>query len=326
MAEDVLQHDDRVVDEHPHAQREAAQGHHVQADVEQIAEGKRRQDGDRDRQSHRHGIAGIPKKEEEHQEGEDSSHDQRLHDVDDRLSNELRLTRRDLEAQRRELRPQLVEHHLDTFGHPDGVGARFLEDLQSHRRHAVIPSRRLPLRESVTNLGHLRQPHRCSSSGPRHDDVSKLIHFRELAQGAETVTESAAPHASSRRLVVGPVEGLRHLDDGHPVQGQQGRVQKHLDLPLESAADRGESDTVLLLETPGEDVLAQLQQLRRTRPRYREREDRVAARIRAKDDGPVHAARKQVSEIVEPFPHVQRGELHIRAPVELERHEGSPFT
>jgi hypothetical protein len=38
VPEDVLQHDDRVVDEHSHTQGETTQGHHVQADVEQITE------------------------------------------------------------------------------------------------------------------------------------------------------------------------------------------------------------------------------------------------------------------------------------------------
>ena len=54
----------------PHAQRQTTERHHVEADVEQVAQRKRRQHRDRNRQAHRHRIAGIAQEEEQYQDHE----------------------------------------------------------------------------------------------------------------------------------------------------------------------------------------------------------------------------------------------------------------
>ena len=169
MPEDVLQHDDRVVDQHPHTQRQAAQAHDVEADAEgeQQTKGQNHADGDRERD--RDGVAGVVQKEEEHQKGERSSQRQRLHDVRDGVADEAGLRIRDAQRHRRVLVAELGQHLIHTFRHLNGVRARLLIYKEAYRLLAVVAGDRLPVGETVLDRRHIPQEdHRASPAATHH--------------------------------------------------------------------------------------------------------------------------------------------------------------
>jgi len=75
-AEDVLQHHDRVVHQHPDAQREPAQRHDVERHAHRIQQRERGDDGDRDRERDHDRVTRVAQEEEQDQEGQDAAGDE----------------------------------------------------------------------------------------------------------------------------------------------------------------------------------------------------------------------------------------------------------
>ena len=86
---DVLDHDDRVVDQQADRQRQAEQGHRVDGEAGDVENRERAEQDDRDgdcRDQHR---APVLQEDEDHQDDEDDRLEQRLRDLVDRQLDEV---------------------------------------------------------------------------------------------------------------------------------------------------------------------------------------------------------------------------------------------
>jgi hypothetical protein len=294
--EDVLQHDDGVVDEHAHAEREPAQAHDVQRHARSVQQRARACHGDRDRQRDGHGVAGVPQEQEEHQERQQPAQQQCLHHVGDGVGDEARLRDGHVHRQRRVLGRELAQHLVHALRHPHRVRAGLLEDQHAHGLAPVQPRERVPLSEPVVDAGHVPdpQPARARAGGgaaPRLQRHSAdLRHRLELAQRAQRVAVAAAQHRSARRAGVGRVQRPGHGIDVDAVALQQPGVHLDADLPLETARDDGLRDAVHLLEATLQHRLRQLPEQPEVRGTGQPQgENRLGGRIGAQHRRPARA-------------------------------------
>ena len=126
MPEDVLEHDDRVIDQHPGAERQSAQAHEVEADAKQVEQAKGQNHADRDGKRDSYRIACIVQEEKEDEEGEGGTKGERLHDIGDGVTDEPRLRIGDRQLDFRVFLAQLSQHLIDALGHLHRIGARLL--------------------------------------------------------------------------------------------------------------------------------------------------------------------------------------------------------
>src|SRR5690606_10760697 len=98
QAENVLEHDDRIVDEHSYGNGQSAQGHQVEGVTAEMKQG----DGDGKRQRDRHrdddDIAPRTQEKGEDQDGEDGTDKGAPGQIVDGLVDELRLVGDDLKG------------------------------------------------------------------------------------------------------------------------------------------------------------------------------------------------------------------------------------
>ena len=198
VSEDVLQDDDRVVDQHAHPERESPQAHDVQGHAESIHEREGADHGNRNRQGNRHRVARVAQEEEEDYESEQATQDQCLDHVADRLVDECGLVGRDLGNEVGILLPEEVEGLLHILRNRHRVGAGLLEDEESNRLGGVVPRNFLPLGKAVHHRRDIPQPHQPErgilitrlaglSLAPAEllladDDVADFLDGLELAQ------------------------------------------------------------------------------------------------------------------------------------------------
>ena len=339
VPEDVLEDDDRVVDQHADAQRQAAQAH----DVERHARGVHQREGpdhrDGDRQGDRHGIARVPEEEEEHQKGQrPSEHEGRDHVVD-RVRDEPGLVGRHVDVDLRILGLELRERPPHQAGDLDRVGSRLLEDQDPDRFAAAVAGQRLALPEAVDDGGHVPEAHEPLGSGlvvplrppghlpglGRHGHVADLCDGPELAQRAERVAVAALEDRASRSADVGLLERAGHVLQLDAVGLEEGRAHLDLNLAVEASHDLGLRHPVELFEPAAEDRLGQL--LRRPEigaAGHGEHHHGIGLRIHPQDPGAGGRAGQLVAQEVELLPRIEHREVHVRAPREPERDEAHP--
>ena len=165
---DRFEHHDRIVDDQAGGEREAAERHHVEAQVELVHEEERGDDRDRQRQRDDERAPAVAQEQEDHQDREQAA-DHRIHlHVADGVADELRLVvdRGQLDV-RRHLLSDFRELLLDGIGRGDGIGVAFLVDRQFHRFAAAEADDRLAFLVTLAHLGDVLQPDRHAAAGCR---------------------------------------------------------------------------------------------------------------------------------------------------------------
>ena len=331
MAEDVLEHHDRVVHQHAHTQGQAAETHDVERDACEIQQSERSDHGDGNRQSDRHGIARIPEEEEEHEERQRPTDEQCLHDTGDGVRYEPRLAHRHVQLDLRILGTQLCQHFVHSLARPHRVGAGFLEQQQSDRIPAVVAGDGLSLFESVAYHGHVAETHdgahrRCVARTPRQRDRCDFIDRLELADRPQGIAIPPAANRTARRACVRSVDGGEDLADLDVIGLQQTRIHLNVNLTLEATYDRRLSNPVDLLQAALEHLLSQILERPQIVPAGdADGDDRLGGRIGAQHDGPVGQLGKLIPNVVQLLPHVEDGEVHVGPPREAQRDEGDPL-
>src|SRR5690606_27819434 len=133
LAEDVLEHDDRVVHDHAHAERNAAEAHLVQRHAREVNEAESRDDRDR----YRHGNDGrggaVAQKGQQYDDGKNAAPDCRVAHVVDRALNEFALIADDAQLQVRAGGVDAVDFLAAAVGHRHSTGAALLAQPHANR-------------------------------------------------------------------------------------------------------------------------------------------------------------------------------------------------
>ncbi len=163
MAVDVLEHDDRVVDDKTDRDRQRHQRQIVEAVAQHIHD---RESAD---ERQRHGDARdycrpqIAQEYEDHHHDESDGEQQRELNVGDRGADRLRAVAQDLDLDRwRDRRLQLRQSGLDAVHGLDDVGARQFENRQQNRLLAVGKGRETGIFRCVDGAADVADPHRSA--------------------------------------------------------------------------------------------------------------------------------------------------------------------
>src|SRR5690606_12983525 len=197
----------------------------------------------------------------------------------------------------------------------------------AHGLGTVVARERLALAETIRYGGDVTQqdtPVGSRTAGGLlcDDDTADLVHRLQLADRAQRVAVAAAPDRAARCARVGALERRLDLCERDAIALHARMIHVHLDLALETAGHGGFRDTIDLFEPAAEDRLGYLLQVPETdRTGHTERHDRFAARVRAQHDRTCRALRQDTAQAVDLFAHVERGEVHVRAPGETQHDE-----
>ncbi len=183
-AEDVLEHHDGVVDEHPDPEGDSSQGHDVQGEPVEIHQDERGDDRYRDGSPDDKRAPDIAQEEQKDDDRENASLDGRIGDVRDRLPDVFRGIHDGCEMQL----GKVPVDPPDLLGHPvrdlDGILSRLFLNAQPDSGLAVHPDDRTDLFPAIVDFGDFSQP---DDRIPIlfHDHVPELFNLVELPRGAD---------------------------------------------------------------------------------------------------------------------------------------------
>ena len=187
---DVLEHDDRVVDDDADRQHHREQRQRVDRIAERVDAGERTD------QRHRHGGERNDRRAPALQEQvDDEEHEQhrlaeRLQDFTDRHLDEARRVVRDRIGETfRETRRQLRDLGLDRLGDVERVRTGRQEDADERRRLAVDAADELVVLRAELDARDVGQPHGGAVGIRADDDLLELLGIREPAARGDRVDE-----------------------------------------------------------------------------------------------------------------------------------------
>src|ERR1019366_5423477 len=170
MTDDILQHDDGVVDDEPDGEDQRHHGDVVEAEVEQVHHRESADDGEGQGHGGDHGGGEIPQEQEDHHDpqGQGGGHGEL--DIVERLANVLGAVAADAEVHAAgHLRLEDGQQALDVVGDFDGVAARLAHDGERDTHGAFLAEfaavdlgEILVVFHAVDDVGYLAQPHRSA--------------------------------------------------------------------------------------------------------------------------------------------------------------------
>ncbi len=327
---DVLQHHDRIVDHHAGGQREPAQRHDVERQVQLVHEEEGRDQRHRQRQRDDERAPAVTEEQQDDEDRQRTADQRVLFDVVQRRLDEGRLVLDRGEAGAgRQTRGKPIEFGAHRLGHADGVGVAFLVDGQLDRLAAIDAHDAFALLVALAHLGNVLETDRHAGVDADHE-VADLVERTELVDRAHEEALAALVDAAARGVDVLVLQPRVDLVDVDAQARQLLLVDQHLDLVLEAAAnlDRRHAShrrQVLLQILVG--IAPQLLELHlagrgagahgQAQP-----QDRIGRRIEAQQQRLVRFQRQL--HAVELVAHFEAGHVHVGAPGELEHDIGLP--
>ncbi len=349
QARDVLEHDDRIVDDHAGREREAAERHHVEREMQLTHEEERRDQRHRQRERDDERAPRVAEEEEDDQDREHAAEQRvELHFAERVLDEDrLILDRRKLRAFRQRIL-ELFDLCVDGLGDADRIGVAFLVDRELDRLAAVDAHDAFAFLVALRDGRDVLEAHRHVAVD-LDQELAHLVEILELVDRAHEKALAAFVDAAAGGVDVLVLETRDDFVDVDAEARQLLLVDRHVDLVLEAAADLDRGDArdgldALLQIIVGE--AAQLLQLdfargdgrarrrcfrvlgRRGVSRCRcatvggqtEPQDRIGRRIEAQQQRLLRFERQL--QRVELVAHLEAGHVHVGAPGELEHDIG----
>ncbi len=275
VAEDVLEHENRVVDEHSDRDREPERAHHVHRDVAGVHQDERRDDGRRHRERHDESDGYVLQEQEEHEPAEQDPLPHVGEDVPYGLFDEVRIVVRDddVEPFGKEL-PDPVEFLSDLCAQRDDVAVRARDTLDEDRLAPPV-CRVSPLFfGAVRDAGEVREPDR-DAVFPVKADFAEQGRVADLPDDADG--ELAISLRDMPRGIIEVIDGQGpdDLAEGHAEMGEFRRIDVYVDLALPAAENVGFREPLELreatLDLVFDDVVGKF---RRQVGRHRDRDER----------------------------------------------------
>ena len=229
--QDVLDHDDRRVDQEADGDRQPTERHRVQPDVERPQQKSCQRDRQWNGERHHQRRANVAEQQENHEHDEDAAQHDRSADASEGRVHELRLVVH---------RPQLnafgqrASNVVDGLTNPGrdlhGVGAELLDDpraddfaLQAMRDASAHGSR-------LTNVSDVTEQHgHIPSNGD--DGAPQVIDRVRAAQGTHGPFDRPLRDDAAGGVQVRLFDGVHHLIQADAPRGHALGIQLHLKLP-----------------------------------------------------------------------------------------------
>ncbi len=320
VPEGVLEHDDRGVDDHAHAERQPPERHRVQRVPAEIEQREGADDRDRDRDADDHCRANLP------QEQEDDGHDQDapqprgfLHGRD-RAADEDGTVVQDGEPDAGDFLIQPGDLLADAVRHPNGVLAGLLLHAHAHARPAVDAHQLPAVFRRVLHLRDVAQVHRYPLAG-HHHQAAYVFQIPELSLVAHQVSQIALVDLPKGSVLVFRAEQGDDAVDGEVECGDLLFGELHVNLAAQAAVHGDRRHPCDPLEARCQFVFRQLTQRDAVEvPLDADAHNRHGIRIELEDLGRLRLLRQPTARAVDPVSHVVSRFVEVGAPDEVQRH------
>jgi hypothetical protein len=246
QAIDVLEHDDRVVDQHAESHRQARHRQEVERVAAEVEEGDRDQHRQRQRQRDDQRHPEPAQEEEEHQERQARAPEARLLERHQAVFDQLPLVEvvDRLEAREALLLRDLVEVAADALGGLDCVGAGCHADHAGHCDLAVHA------RHVLAERAHALDPRDVPQLKPAIGDgeVADRFEVRVAQLGAHDELALAFLDLADRHVLVVPLQLLQDLAEVEPELPELVSVEEDADRLADEPPHRDLADTFDALE------------------------------------------------------------------------------
>ena len=323
---DVLEHDDRIVDDE--ADREN-QGHHrqvVEAVPEQVHDGEGPDDREGQREARNDRRPHVSQEDEDHHDDEAERQEHRELDVAVRLADRLRAVVEHVHVDaRRQLGAELRHEPLDGVGDFDRVGAGLALDAERDgtlvRVAVVEPGRGSLVLDAVDNRSELLEADRRAVA-VGHDHRLVLLGVHQLAGRLQRERLVRTDDRAGRDVDVPVPERRFHLVDPDLPRRERVRIELRVHGVL-LAAEHLHLRDAAHLRNPLSDarfgVLVQRPR-RQGRRRDNEVENRLIGRVDfGKGRRRGHSLRQQPGRLGDGALHVDRGPVEAPVQIELQR-------
>ena len=191
MPMDVLDHDDRVVDDEADGDRKAAHRHEIDRAVRQVQDEERADDRQRQRRRRNEGRSPITQEREQDEHGEEAADDDRLAHALDRVHDERRQIVDLGDPDRRRQRRQVVAQRLlDAVGDVEDVATYLARDVDVGRGQSVARDERRPIDHALAHLRDVADVHgRLLPEGHHH--VADVLEADDILAGARFLRDEA---------------------------------------------------------------------------------------------------------------------------------------
>ena len=286
VAEDVLEHDDRIVDDDAHRKRDGEERHVVQREPHDLHERKRRDDRRWDRERRDDDGADVADEEHHHDRREQRAEQQVFFERRDRVVDEARIVADDRDLDRRRQRPlDQIEPIANAFDDGDGVLAHRAPDVEHHRRRFAQPDRRRRSLEGVLGVADVGDANRRVVLR-RDDDVVEVLRRIHASERAQQELSLALLDRATRDLDVLGDDRVAHLRHRQVVGVQLLDVDDDMDLASASAGEADLADAIDGLNRAGDLLVGELGDRPQTHRLGRDdqRHHRIGVRIDLGDD------------------------------------------
>ena len=243
VPDDILQHDDRVVDDQANRQHEPEQRQRIDRVAEHGHDGERGYDGHRDRQRGNRRRANRPEEGKNYDQNHRERHGQGLQYLLHGFADEHREIDCDDDV---DIVRQALPDAIQLFRHAavdrEDVGLRLRDHAETHPRHRVRachPARALRL---YANFRDVAQPHDVVVGRSRQDQRGEVRRAAQLAVGTQAELAIRRLDAAGRQLDVLPPQHLLDVLNGQLPCCQGLPVEPDAHRQLAGAAEPDRSD------------------------------------------------------------------------------------
>src|SRR5262252_645248 len=300
--EDVLEHNDRVVDDDADRQRQRQQRDGVDGEAHPPHAHERADDRGRDRDRRDERAAQAAEEQEHDQRRQDGAEAQVLLHRADAGPRRLGVVADDRQTEaRRHPRLELLHALVERVHDRDAVLARLLADRQHHGRLAVDAGGGLSLLFAIDHRAEIGDRDRVALDRA-HDDLADRGDRRHAAAHPERQPRRTGVDRPARRRHVLGDDGALDLDRAHPRAAQLHGIQNHLNLALPPTQDGHLPDARHVLQRLPQLVIGELRHLAdRALRQQRDEQHRRRVRIQLADDrvlGPLGQIRQRRRHLV----------------------------
>jgi hypothetical protein len=233
--QDVLDHDDRGVDEEADGDRQPTQRHCVQPNTERSQKEACQRDGQRNGQRHDQGRAQVAEQQQDDEHHEHAAQHHRPADATQRRIHQLGLVVDGAQFDAFGQRPTNVLNRL-ADARPDlhGVGPELLDDPRAD--DLALQAMRDPSTYGggLTNVGHVTKENRhVSADGD--DGAPQVLDCVRSSQHPHGPFDRALRNDAARRVQIRLFDGVPDVIQADAPSGHAFRIELHLKLPQVAA-------------------------------------------------------------------------------------------
>ena len=246
---DVLDHDNGIIDNQTNPQREATEAHLVQRQTAEIKQCKRCYDRNRNGNGNNAGNGAVTEKGEQHNNSENAAPDGRVSNAIDRVLDKLTLVGDHQHFQIIALKINPLHFLADLLSHRYRIGTGLFADRHANHWCIVNLDIATNVGAGITDISHITNSHRHTFHRT-NDDVLDFSDCTEFTHRANIQLRHATPNIATWRIVTFTSNGLADIAHGQPTGEQAITANIDTNFAVYTTPDINRTNTGDLLKSP----------------------------------------------------------------------------